>query len=75
MSRIVQGLMMGIGFVGAGAILKGSDRVEGTATAAAIWVVGAVGAAVGLGLWGLGVVLAALNLLLIVMLGRVKPKD
>ena len=75
MSRIIQGLMMGIGFVGGGAILKGSDRVEGTATAAAIWVVGAIGAAVGLGLWGLGVTLAALNLALIVLLGRVKPQD
>jgi putative Mg2+ transporter-C (MgtC) family protein len=71
-SRILQGLMTGIGFVGGGAILKSEDRIAGTATAASIWVVGAVGAAVGLGLWTLAVTLAMLNLLLIVLLGRFK---
>jgi putative Mg2+ transporter-C (MgtC) family protein len=73
-SRILQGLMTGIGFVGGGAILKNEDRIEGTATAASIWVVGAVGAAVGLGLWELAVSLAVLNFALIVLLGRLKPK-
>jgi putative Mg2+ transporter-C (MgtC) family protein len=75
MSRILQGLMMGIGFVGGGAILKNEDRVEGTATAASIWVVGAVGAATGLGLWALAVSLAVMNLALIVLLGRLKARD
>jgi putative Mg2+ transporter-C (MgtC) family protein len=73
-SRILQGLMTGIGFVGGGAILKNEDRIEGTATAASIWVVGAVGAAVGLGLWMLAATLAALNLGLFLLLGRLKPK-
>ncbi len=48
-ARIIQGLMTGIGFIGGGAILKKKDDVHGTATAAGIWMIGAVGAAVGYG--------------------------
>lgn len=49
-ARIVQGLMTGIGFIGGGTILKQTDgddgHVEGIATAASIWNVAAIGAAV-----------------------------
>ena len=45
-SRIVQGLITGIGFVGGGAILKSGEDVRGVATAASIWATGAIGAAV-----------------------------
>jgi putative Mg2+ transporter-C (MgtC) family protein len=45
-ARVLQGLVTGIGFVGGGAILKNADHVEGTATAASIWAIGAVGVAV-----------------------------
>ena len=44
-SRMLQGVIMGIGFIGSGAILKMHGMVHGTATAASIWVVGAVGIA------------------------------
>lgn len=44
-SRMLQGLATGIGFIGGGAILKSDDRVTGTATAASIWAMGAMGAA------------------------------
>jgi putative Mg2+ transporter-C (MgtC) family protein len=62
MSRVVQGLATGIGFIGGGAILKltAQREVEGLTTAAGIWMTAAVGVAAGLGLWGtagLGVVL------------------
>ena len=40
-SRLMQGLMTGIGFIGSGAILKEGTSVRGTATAASIWVTGA----------------------------------
>ena len=46
MARVLYGLMTGIGFIGGGAILKGHGVVLGTATAAAIWSTGALGAAV-----------------------------
>jgi putative Mg2+ transporter-C (MgtC) family protein len=54
LSRVIQGVATGIGFIGAGTILKRSDsgEVEGLTTAAGIWLTGAVGLAVGAGqLW------------------------
>ena len=62
-SRVLQGLVAGIGFVGGGAILKEGITVHGTAAAASIWNVGAIGAAVALGRTEIAVVLSALNLL------------
>jgi putative Mg2+ transporter-C (MgtC) family protein len=48
-SRVIQGLVTGIGFIGAGAILKLQEQreVEGLTTAAGIWLTAAVGVAVG----------------------------
>lgn len=57
-SRVIQGLVAGVGFIGGGAILKQGDTVHGTATAAALWATGAIGAAVGLGAYDVAVVLA-----------------
>ena len=45
-SRVLQGLITGIGFVGGGAILKEGATVKGTATAASIWNAGVIGASV-----------------------------
>jgi putative Mg2+ transporter-C (MgtC) family protein len=57
-SRVIQGLVTGIGFLGAGAILKLEDKqqVEGLTTAAGIWMTAALGVAVGLGRFGLALV-------------------
>ena len=54
-SRVIQGLVTGIGFLGAGAILKLREKreVEGLTTAASIWLTAAVGVTVGLGRLGL----------------------
>ena len=50
-SRVIQGLTTGIGFVGAGAIVKAESpsRIHGLTTAAGIWLTAAIGVAVGLG--------------------------
>lgn len=50
-SRVVQGIVAGVGFLGAGAILKsrGGDQVKGLTTAAGIWLTAAIGMAAGLG--------------------------
>jgi putative Mg2+ transporter-C (MgtC) family protein len=61
-SRIIQGLVAGIGFIGGGAILKAEGSVHGTSTAASIWNTGALGAAVALGRYDVAIILAALNL-------------
>lgn len=71
-ARVMQGLMTGIGFVGGGAILKHDDHVSGTASAASIWVVGAMGAAAGFGYWGYAIALSLINIGLVLVLGRVK---
>jgi putative Mg2+ transporter-C (MgtC) family protein len=49
LARIIEGLITGMGFIGGGAILRKDDSVKGTATAASLWVTGAIGVAVGLG--------------------------
>ncbi len=52
MSRVIQGLIAGVGFLGAGTILKGhaEEKVQGLTTAAGIWMTAAIGMAAGLGL-------------------------
>lgn len=62
-SRILQGVIEGVGFLGAGAILKTDGRATGTATAASIWNVAVIGAAVGYGLIDVGFVLSLVNFL------------
>lgn len=74
-ARLLQGLMTGVGFVGGGAILKSSDGVQGTASAAGIWVTGALGAAVGFGRWDLAVAMALINFALVAGLSRVKREN
>jgi putative Mg2+ transporter-C (MgtC) family protein len=64
-SRIIQGLMTGIGFIGGGAILKEGDTVRGTATAASVWVVGALGAAVAYGRWEIAILLSVVTFLIL----------
>src|SRR5262245_20320730 len=54
-SRIVQGIITGIGFIGAGSILKLTEKqdVKGLTTAAGIWMTAAIGVAVGIGSLGI----------------------
>ena len=61
-SRVLQGLITGIGFVGGGAILKEGATVRGTATAASIWNAGVIGASVAMERYEIAIILAALNL-------------
>jgi len=50
-TRIASIIVQGIGFIGAGVLLKGERTVMGLTTAASIWLVAAIGLAVGAGLW------------------------
>ena len=61
-SRVLQGLITGIGFVGGGAILKEGSTVKGTATAASVWNAGVIGASVAMDRYEIAIVLAVLNL-------------
>jgi putative Mg2+ transporter-C (MgtC) family protein len=62
-SRVLQGLITGIGFVGGGAILKEGATVRGTATAASIWNAGVIGAAVAMERYEIAILLSLLNLI------------
>ena len=66
--RIVQGITAGVGFIGAGVILRLPELqdIRGLTTAAAIWVVSAVGVAVGAGLWRTGLSAVALAMVVLV---------
>ena len=48
-ARIIAQIVVGIGFLGAGAIIHKDDKVSGLTTAAGIWIIAAVGMAIGLG--------------------------
>src|ERR1700730_5667267 len=61
-SRVLQGLITGIGFIGGGAILKEGTTVRGTATAASVWNAGVIGASVALDHYEIAILLSSLNL-------------
>lgn len=67
-SRVLQGMITGIGFVGGGAILKEGATVKGTATAASVWNAGVIGAAVAMNRYEIAVILALLNVLTLQLL-------
>lgn len=74
--RILSGLITGIGFVGAGAILKMRDEeeVHGTSTAAGVWATGAIGAATAFGRWDLAVMIALVTFATFRLLEPVKDR-
>jgi putative Mg2+ transporter-C (MgtC) family protein len=74
LARILEGLITGMGFIGGGAILRHKESVRGTATAASLWVTGAIGAAVGLGSYDVAVVLALVTVLTLWILSPLKRK-
>lgn len=71
-SRIVQGIATGIGFIGGGAVLKlaAEREIVGLTTAASIWLATAVGVAVGMGRLGLAAIVVALSWVILAILGR-----
>lgn len=64
-SRIVQGVITGIGFLGAGCIIRGNQDVSGLTTGASVWVVGAVGVACGGGLYVVAAMIACFTLIVL----------
>lgn len=73
-SRVLQGLVTGIGFVGGGAIVRDGINVRGTATAASIWAAGAIGATVALGRIEIAIVLAVMDVFTMVALVPIKRR-
>ena len=72
-SRVIQGIIAGVGFLGGGAILKSSESVPGLTTAASIWFVAALGIACGTGQW-IAALIAVVFALVILIGGQVAEK-
>lgn len=77
LSRVIQGIVTGIGFIGAGSILKLDDerRIHGLTTAAGIWMAAAVGVAVGLGELGLAILATIVSLIVLIVLKKLEPAN
>ena len=60
-SRIIQGIVSGIGFLGAGVIMRDGLNISGLTTAASIWVVATIGILIGIGFYGAAIMLALLS--------------
>lgn len=69
-TRIIQGVIGGIGFLGAGSIIQSRGHVQGITTGASIWIAGAVGVACGIGNIVLAGMVTLLALVIMTILGR-----
>ena len=72
MARIIEGLITGMGFIGGGAILRRENTVKGTATAASLWITGAIGVSVGLGSYDVAVMLSVATIATLLALSPFK---
>lgn len=72
LSRIIQGIITGIGFIGAGSILKLSEErsIKGLTTSASVWMAAAIGVAVGLGVLGLALLATLFTLVVLTLAGK-----
>jgi putative Mg2+ transporter-C (MgtC) family protein len=77
LSRVLQGVTAGIGFLGAGAILKQQDRndIKGLTTAASVWLAAAIGVAAGMGREATAVASAVFAFVILAILRRTPRKD
>lgn len=73
-AKVMYGIITGMGFIGGGAILKNSQEVIGTATAASLWNTGAIGVAVGYGRYEIAIILSILNFVLLHWVSAVKKR-
>lgn len=71
-SRVIQGIVTGLGFIGAGSILKLSQEheIKGLTTAAGVWMTAAIGVTVGLGALGIAIIATILTLVILAVATR-----
>jgi putative Mg2+ transporter-C (MgtC) family protein len=77
LSRVIQGIVTGIGFIGAGSILKLSEQrdIQGLTTAAGLWMTAAIGVAVGLGSLGLALIGTLFTLIILALAGLAESRS
>lgn len=71
-SRVLQGVITGVGFIGAGAVIRGTHEIHGITTAATIWLVTGVGIACGFGMYEDAV---AVTVIALIVLWGLSPLD
>lgn len=75
LAKIISGVLTGIGFLGAGAIMKrGENEIVGTATGASIWAAGGIGLALGFGFYGLSLIAFIAIAVILIIGGYFMPK-
>jgi putative Mg2+ transporter-C (MgtC) family protein len=74
LARIIEGIITGVGFIGGGAILQQQNSVRGTATAASLWVTGAIGVSVGVGSYDVALMLTIIAFLTLQILSPLSRK-
>ncbi len=75
LTRILQGVITGMSFLGAGAIIRGRHRVHGLTTGAGVWLAGGMGLAFGVGLYRLGSLSLVFGLVVLVFIRMIEPRD
>lgn len=73
-SRIIQGIVTGIGFIGAGTILKRESDIRGLTTSAGLWTTCAIGVIIGLGEIGVALITAVLTVIVLTVIGRIEAR-
>jgi putative Mg2+ transporter-C (MgtC) family protein len=73
-TRMAQGVMTGIGFLGAGVIMKEKFTIRGLTTAASIWITAAIGIIIGMGFYSAGLAATVLTLIILSFLGWVEKR-
>jgi len=74
-SRVIYGIITGMGFIGGGAIVKQSGSVSGTVTAASLWNTGAIGVAVAFHRYEIAIVLSLINFLILTLVKQFKAEE
>lgn len=73
-ARISAGAVIGIGFLGAGVIIKSGYAIRGLTTAASIWIVSAIGLAIGAGLYLEGIITSVITIIALIVLRVIEKK-
>lgn len=71
-TRVIQGIMTGIGFLGAGVIMKEGFTIRGLSTAASIWMTAAIGVIIGVGFYGAALTATVISMIAMTSLGRLE---
>jgi putative Mg2+ transporter-C (MgtC) family protein len=74
-ARVMYGIITGMGFIGGGSIVKKSSEARGTATAAGLWLTGAIGISVAYSRYEIALILSIIGFLIFQFSDQVKPRS